>query len=247
MASSRISQILPTVKCSNCSEGVGISELGDHVCSRANPPRVVAPHSNQLPFRPNPLAGNTALMSFQQPLTPSDGHERSWSTPSRRGPIPPSNGVKSSASLSGPIRIDERVVPETELGIDTKTGGEAGMAGVGRRGFAAAVRAAMYVSLTAPPANRRPVTSPRFLDIDTASNGEFFLVSFFHFLRSILTSHRYPASFCQFRLLITISWSSVSPLSSRIDSRVFHKIITAFSNVPFSEAALSSCPNQLVC
>jgi len=125
-------------------------------------------------FRPKPLAGNTALMSFQQSLTPSDGHERSWSIPSRRGLIPSSNGVKSSASLSGPIRIGERVVPETELGIDTKTGGEAGMAGVGRRGFAAAVRAAMYVSLTAPPANRRPVASPRFLDIDTASYGESF-------------------------------------------------------------------------
>jgi len=234
MASSRISQILPTVKCSNCSEGVGISELGDHVCTRANPPRVIAPHSDQLPFRPNPLAGNTALMSFQQPLTPSDGHERSWSTPSRRGPIPPSNGVKSSASLSGPIRISERVVPETELGIDTKTGGEAGMAGVGRRGFAAAVRAAMYVSLTAPPANRRPVTSPRFLDIDT--DGEFFWLVIFHFLRSVLISHRYPASFCQFRLLITISWSSVSSLSSR-NSRVFHKIIIAFPNVPFFETA----------
>jgi len=118
-------------------------------------------------------------MSFQQSLNPSDGRERSWSTPSRRDPIPLSNGVKSSASLSGPIRIGERVVLETELGIDTKTGGEAGMAGVGRRGFAAAVRAAMYVSLTAPPANRHPVASPnvaspKFLDIDTASYGKSF-------------------------------------------------------------------------
>lgn len=41
------------------------------------------------------------------------------------------------------------VVPEV---IDTKSGGEAGMAGVGRRGFAAAARAAMFAL---PPPNQR--------------------------------------------------------------------------------------------
>ncbi|KAL0075083.1 hypothetical protein F4703DRAFT_1889184 [Phycomyces blakesleeanus] len=29
----RISQILPTVKCSDCGEDVQIHQLGDHVCS----------------------------------------------------------------------------------------------------------------------------------------------------------------------------------------------------------------------
>ena len=38
----------------------------------------------------------------------------------------------------------QSLVPPSERGIDTKTGGEAGMAGVGRRGFAAVARAAMF-------------------------------------------------------------------------------------------------------
>lgn len=58
--------------------------------------------------------------------------------------------------------------PEAE--IDTKIGGEAGMAGVGRRGFAAAARAAMFVVPPHeapglhPQASRRP-NAPGVLDI----------------------------------------------------------------------------------
>jgi hypothetical protein len=63
------------------------------------------------------------------------------------------------------------LVPESEVGIDTKTGGEAGMAGVGRRGFAAAARAAMFVSPAGYSMDRRP-DPPRFLDIDAASRCE---------------------------------------------------------------------------
>ncbi|OCH93431.1 hypothetical protein OBBRIDRAFT_817827 [Obba rivulosa] len=75
-----------------------------------------------------------------------------------------------------------------DLEIDTKSGGEAGMAGVGRRGFAAAARAAMFALPVAPatPApggdnlwsdmvpyqgmdGRRP-NAPKFLDIGLGSN-----------------------------------------------------------------------------
>lgn len=48
-------------------------------------------------------------------------------------------------------------MPPPERGIDTKTGGEAGMAGVGRRGFAAVARAAMF----APPPDRRLGSQPQ--------------------------------------------------------------------------------------
>lgn len=73
--------------------------------------------------------------------------------------------------------------------IDTKSGGEAGMAGVGRRGFAAAARAAMmantmshalnigtrapspFLHMDAVPGmdGRRP-NAPKFLDISSAVN-----------------------------------------------------------------------------
>lgn len=48
---------------------------------------------------------------------------------------------------------------------DTKIGGEAGMAGVGRRGFQAVARAAMF---TAPPMHLQGRPSPGFLDIQRA-------------------------------------------------------------------------------
>ncbi|EIW60146.1 uncharacterized protein TRAVEDRAFT_164694 [Trametes versicolor FP-101664 SS1] len=67
---------------------------------------------------------------------------------------------------------------------DTKIGGEAGMAGVGRRGFAAAARAAMFTTMgPAPPMLQDPrmmtpvqgmdgrrANAPRFLDIASATN-----------------------------------------------------------------------------
>jgi len=56
--------------------------------------------------------------------------------------------------------------------IDTKIGGEAGMAGVGRRGFAAAARAAMYAASRSPsrqpahviPGNGHRTNVPQYLD-----------------------------------------------------------------------------------
>ncbi|TFL02979.1 hypothetical protein BDV98DRAFT_411084 [Pterulicium gracile] len=49
----RISQLLPSVKCSNCSQPVPLSELGDHVCSPAN---AAAPKAAG-PSRSTALAG----------------------------------------------------------------------------------------------------------------------------------------------------------------------------------------------
>lgn len=45
MANERISQILPTVKCSDCGEDVQIRKLGEHVCSNmpAIPPLPIIP------------------------------------------------------------------------------------------------------------------------------------------------------------------------------------------------------------
>ncbi|KAF5330504.1 hypothetical protein D9619_005302 [Psilocybe cf. subviscida] len=76
----------------------------------------------------------------------------------------------------------QEFIPPQERGIDTKSGGAAGMAGVGRRGFAAAARAAMFAApngrpmgpsyMGAPPPGppgqypmRRP-NAPQYLDIN---------------------------------------------------------------------------------
>ncbi len=63
--------------------------------------------------------------------------------------------------------------------IDTKIGGEAGMAGVGRRGFAAAVRAAVFLA-PQPPRERRD-NAPQFLDIAAARSCMFHLPYYFSF------------------------------------------------------------------
>lgn len=57
----------------------------------------------------------------------------------------------------------QNFVPPAERGIDTKTGGEAGMAGVGRRGFAAAARAAMFVNPQSPGRMQGPGPGGRLM------------------------------------------------------------------------------------
>ncbi|KAF9532197.1 hypothetical protein CPB83DRAFT_903757 [Crepidotus variabilis] len=83
-------------------------------------------------------------------------------------PPPKSDAEPPSQSM---VRPEEAFVHPAERGINTKSGGEAGMAGVGRRGFAAAARAAMFVHPMhgiGGQYNRRP-NAPQFLDIDVSS------------------------------------------------------------------------------
>lgn len=83
-----------------------------------------------------------------------------------------------------PMPLPRSPVPESERDIDTKCGGVAGMAGVGRRGFAAAARAAMMAaSLSnphhhsiAPAEDGRRANVPRYLDIN-ATMGHVFRAS----------------------------------------------------------------------
>ena len=95
------------------------------------------------------------------------------------------------------------LVLDSERNIDTKSGGEAGMAGVGRRGFAAAARAAMFASSLPhhdPSQNKntslamdgRRANAPQYLDINAAMShvmrGELLLFSIMHFLHIFLHS-----------------------------------------------------------
>lgn len=133
------------------------------------------------PARPGPIQ-----QSYSAGNVPTGGYQRNLSGP----PAPASASMESS----------EAFVPPAERGIDTKTGGAAGMAGVGRRGFAAAARAAMFAlphngrpGGSQPPysenqdANgngryaRRP-NAPQFLDIDAVSRCELHSLTWSSFI-----------------------------------------------------------------
>lgn len=227
--SERVSQLLPTVKCSSCNSPVAISALADHVCppvssaARTPPPhrptnttasqprlRTLSSGSNARRATPTPppvaRLPPPPLKPPQQvqppdrrvvspripgpPQTPASQHppsllsNRNHTTSSSNTPsTPPVSSAHVSQQPSAtnvraqytqpPDRLPPLQLPPSrtpyypEDGIDTSTGGEAGMAGVGRRGFAAVARAAMYTANY-----QRRVELPRFLDIDAASRGE---------------------------------------------------------------------------
>lgn len=276
----RISQLLPSVKCSNCNQPVPLDELGDHTC-RPTPPVPTLPEpkvspsavASLLPQRlqgrvapsppraksPVPIPSAAPIPSASRPSSsssrpsssasrPSSSASAGASRPSSRGPPPtaphgrpqyqpkksplsrpqpepeptPSHNTSSGSSRPRPdsrsralstagsiasnastpttarpsyapspspmaaAKIQSVPPPRPEshaprpqtVEPDTKTGGEAGMAGVGRRGFAAAARAAMFVMPTGssdPPRlsvqgmDGRRANAPKYLDINTTA------------------------------------------------------------------------------
>lgn len=100
---------------------------------------------------------------------------RNKTSPSPQKKIPGTIGPGTIISETHAPR--QSLVPPPERGIDTKIGGEAGMAGVGRRGFAAIARAAMFAL---PPDRRlgpqplRKSNEPKYLDIDALSRRTLF-------------------------------------------------------------------------
>ncbi|KZT26549.1 hypothetical protein NEOLEDRAFT_1177545 [Neolentinus lepideus HHB14362 ss-1] len=118
-----------------------------------------APPQIPLPRTPSTSSHMSTLSAYRHPSSPST---YTPPAPPPRTPPPPTPGTP---------KVQEP---------DTKTGGEAGMAGVGRRGFAAAVRAAMFATDIAshvhaghdsgwgtPSMDGRRPNAPRFLDIST--------------------------------------------------------------------------------
>ncbi|KAF9564414.1 hypothetical protein CPC08DRAFT_705366 [Agrocybe pediades] len=148
------------------------------------PSQATPPNSINFPSRMGPSPG---------PI-PNHRDPRMNANPRNTPPPPMQMQIQQRQQQSdGLIPTNESFVPPAERGIDTKTGGEAGMAGVGRRGFAAAARAAMFVQNAGGPGAypqqgygamgvpspgggygngmgmaRRP-NAPQFLDIDAAS------------------------------------------------------------------------------
>jgi hypothetical protein len=66
--------------------------------------------------------------------------------------------ARPSENVAHPSPLHTTYAPPRDSDIDTKIGGEAGMAGVGRRGFAAAARAAMTDSGDPRSAGQRAFT-----------------------------------------------------------------------------------------
>ncbi|KAF8350459.1 hypothetical protein F5887DRAFT_301435 [Amanita rubescens] len=227
--SERISQLLPTVTCSSCSNPVPISELTDHVCSpMSSAPKTPPP----LRHRQTPLGRPTQILPAGPGRIPTPSNATNARTPTppailraQRPPLKPLHvqaPARSSSRAAAPlVSPGTKVPPKTseapsfrhlppilssnrshstsprplitrsntpsnpnssasshhvlppfasnvrsqniihrpdhsmphspnmgpyypEENIDTSSGGEAGMAGVGRRGFAAVARAAMF-------------------------------------------------------------------------------------------------------
>lgn len=161
-------------------------------------------------YAPVPPGGLRSPSPAQRPRATTDLNPSAdviYST-GRAGPSSgPARGPPPNPNMNGPGRslsnasVNPYAPPSMPVGgvfspqgmgmppppeVDTKTGGEAGMAGVGRRGFAAAARAAMFahqigIHATSPvdslsPADQIPgmdgrrANAPRFLDIASATN-----------------------------------------------------------------------------
>ncbi|KIY65294.1 hypothetical protein CYLTODRAFT_379682 [Cylindrobasidium torrendii FP15055 ss-10] len=106
----RISQLLPTVKCSNCNDPVPLAELGEHVCSKPPPmPTTTAPASGGLslrlqnlisPLKPNsiPMPGSSPSRTPSPQLTPTTKNHRT--TPSTASSSSDRSRKTSASSLS---------------------------------------------------------------------------------------------------------------------------------------------------
>ena len=141
--------------------------------------RMRAPSAPQRDFRPERREMDRPMYPQSQ-STPTSSPLRSYvqSNPDR----PPQNVI--AAPRSDNMRPPPPpLTPPIEKALDTKIGGEAGMAGVGRRGFQAAALAAMnaaYYGQPSPPMEYRSPSSmggrradaPRYLDID-ATRGNY--------------------------------------------------------------------------
>ncbi|OSX65429.1 hypothetical protein POSPLADRAFT_1136248 [Postia placenta MAD-698-R-SB12] len=120
----RISQILPAVKCSSCAQPVPIAELGDHICQPGSPVPSLAGKPLVSPLTALELdpAKHQSRVAFPVKTIQAQQPPASDLIPTTPTNIPPT-APQVVCRLSGGRPISGQV--------DTKTGGEAGMAGVG--------------------------------------------------------------------------------------------------------------------
>ena len=114
----RISYLLPTVKCSSCTQPVPLDQLGDHVCSPASIPSnkpVLPPLKAQTAPRPSSNASTRSPMSIffprRRPSAATDPRDVT-PTPSR---APSRNDVRSPATSQPPRPPSRTQTPRPEL------------------------------------------------------------------------------------------------------------------------------------
>lgn len=138
---------------------------GDPRPMMARSPSPLLPQHTQFIERNQRLPGRMIPQQHRPPQQPPWGPpmQHQQPMPQRQAPMPPSSPPRAS--------------PPREL--DTKTGGEAGMAGVGRRGFAMFAAAAMFAASAAQVRNipvpvdpGRRFNGPQHLDINSANSGD---------------------------------------------------------------------------
>ena len=130
-------------------------------------PRTRTPSDNSrsnIPHNQSPLIPPSIPPSVYNPNLPYTGSDIHRIPTPQNDTRPRTNGLVPPPQNIPPPMMEQprfRQIPEP----DTKIGGEAGMAGVGRRGFQAAARATMFMT---PPMHLGGRPSPGFLDIQSA-------------------------------------------------------------------------------
>lgn len=194
---------LPTARCATCGRDLPLDRLSDHSCVPISSPLYSSPSPPPPPSRPDsPSPSLPVMMTHPRALAPSDPRPMLARSPS---PLLP----QQNQFLERNQRLPGRMIPQQHrpqqppwgppmqhqpmpqqrhapmppsspaVELDTKTGGEAGMAGVGRRGFAMFAAAAMFATSAArvhnPPVPTDPgrrFNMPHHLDINSANAGD---------------------------------------------------------------------------
>jgi len=218
----RMNSTLPAVRCATCGRELGLDQLTDHSCIPNNrsysPPSVPNPSPPPFPapaparLRPHsPLPGPPVMMTHPRALMPGDPRPMMAPNPS---PLHQNQFIEQNHRLPGRIVLQQPQQPPWEPPIqrqpmlqrqaplppssppvepDTKIGGEAGMAGVGRRGFAMVAAAAMFAASAAHVHNShtpvlmdpgRRFNVPQYPDINSADPGDRGLCCFLSSYRS---------------------------------------------------------------
>ena len=206
----KLSSALPTVRCATCDSELALDELADHACdpipititipitpnttlSYSPPPSV--PSVPSVPSIPaSPMMHPRALMPGDlRPVmnrSPSPFYQNQFIDQNQRLPprgFPQQRLPPQQPPWEPPVQqqqMPQRRAPlpssSPSQGPDTKSGGEAGMAGVGRRGFAMAAAATMFPpSVTQAYNNQTPVridpgrrfNVPQYLGINGGGRG----------------------------------------------------------------------------
>lgn len=117
----RLSTVLPGLKCSTCAAQIPLGYLGDHVCAG-----------------PSSSSSKGGIKGYERPpgRRKASASQQSSSPRQQHSLLPSTTPSSLSSRLATPLKIDLGAVSNWgEAKRNHGGGGDAGMAGVGRRGF----------------------------------------------------------------------------------------------------------------